>query len=88
MLSSNIVYTVDTFMTAGEPEPDSGKHHDHGSSWEPHIVIGPVHFGAWHDVPAGVTGSYLCQYQAERSAGKRSQRNRSKGAQNIVILLK
>ena len=63
----------DTFMTAGEPEPDSGKHHDHGSSWEPHIVIGPVHFGAWHDVPAGVAGSYICQYQAER---KRNQKNR------------
>ena len=49
-----------------KPEPDNGLYHN--QVWEPHLIIGHTTVGYWHDVPAGLTGSYICQYKGDKFA--------------------
>lgn len=56
-----------------KPEPDNGFYHK--QVWEPHLIIGHTTVGYWHDVPAGLTGSYICQYKGETSYESRQKFN-------------
>ena len=54
-----------------QPEPDNGQYHN--QVWEPYMIIGHRTVGDWHDVPAGLTGSYICQYKGETSYERRQK---------------